>query len=148
MPFINQEAPVSEPSVFLKALTPEAKASLGGTFYKITHFPFRVGRESRAFRGGNPPESRRHPETVPNNDLYLVELGSVLTVSREHFLIDRQGSTFIIVDRGSTCGTLLEGDFIGEKKQGGWKPLQNHDVIIVGPSESRFVFKFVLVESA
>jgi hypothetical protein len=85
---------------------------------------------------------------VPNNDLYLLELGNILNVSREHFLIDRQGDTFIIVDRGSICGTLLEGEQVGEKRKGGWKPLHNNDVIIVGGSESRFIFKFVLLDES
>ncbi len=91
------------------------------------------------------PESRRRPDSVPNNDLYLMELGNVLNVSREHFLIDRQGDTHIIVDLGSNCGTLVEGEPVGEKRRGGWKPLHNNDVIIVGGSESRFIFKFILV---
>jgi hypothetical protein len=132
--------------VFLKAITPESKASLGGSLYRIPHFPFKVGRECRvAVRPLPFPNSRRRPDSIPNNDLYLLELGNVLNVSREHFLIDRQGDTYIIVDRGSICGTLLEGELVGEKRKGGWKPLHNNDVIIVGGSESRFVFKFVLM---
>jgi hypothetical protein len=131
---------------FLKALTHESKASLGGSLYRIPHFPFKVGRECRvAVRPLPFPDSRRRPDSIPNNDLYLLELGNVLNVSREHFLIDRQGDTFIIVDRGSICGTLLEGELVSEKRKGGWKPLHNNDVIIVGGSESRFIFKFVLM---
>jgi hypothetical protein len=133
-------------SAFLKALTPESKACLGGSLYRIPHFPFHVGRECRvAIRPMPFPISRRRPDSVPNNDLYLMELGNVLNVSREHFLIDRQGDAYIIVDRGSNCGTLVEGEPVGEKRKGGWKPLQDNDVIIVGGSESRFIFKFILV---
>ncbi len=132
-------------AAFLKALTPEAKASLGGSLYRSPHYPFKVGRESRvAVRPLPFPNSRRRPDSVPNNDLYLMELGNVVNVSREHFLIDRQGDTFIIVDRASICGTLVEGELVGEKRKGGWKPLHNNDVIIVGGSESRFIYKFVL----
>jgi len=131
---------------YLKAMTPESKASLGGSLYRIPHFPFKVGRESRVSVRPLPfPKSRRSPDSVPNNDLYLLELGNILNVSREHFLIDRQGDSFIVVDRGSICGTLLEGEPVGEKRKGGWKPLHNNDVIIVGGSESRFIFKFVLM---
>jgi len=137
---------VSAYVAYLKALTPESKASLGGSLFRIPHFPFKVGRECRVSVRPLPfPSSRRRPDSVPNNDLYLLELGNILNVSREHFLIDRQGDTFIIVDRGSICGTLLEGELVGEKRKGGWKPLHNSDVIIVGGSESRFVFKFVVV---
>jgi len=131
---------------YLKALTPESKASLGGWLYRIPHLPFRVGRECRVSVRPLPfPESHRRPDSAPNNDLYLLELGNVLNVSRDHFHIDRQGDTFVIIDRGSICGTLVEGEPVGEKRIGGWKPLHNNDVIIVGGSESRFLFKFVLV---
>jgi hypothetical protein len=135
-----------EYAAFLKALTPESKASLGGSLFRIPHFPFKVGRECRvAVRPLPFPNSRRRPDSVPNNDLYLLELGNVLNVSREHFLIDRQADGYVIVDRGSICGTLLEGELVGEKRKGGWRPLNDNDVIIVGGSESRFIFKFVLL---
>jgi pSer/pThr/pTyr-binding forkhead associated (FHA) protein len=139
---------LAEITVFLKALTPEARSSLGGPILKINRFPFRVGRESRVVPGARThSETRRQGDSTPNNDLYLHESGPLLCVSREHCLIDRQGGTFIIVDRGSHCGTLVEGELVGEKKVGGWKPLQDNDVIIVGPSESRYIYKFQIVES-
>jgi hypothetical protein len=136
---------VAETSVFLKALTPEAKLALRGDLLQITHFPFRVGRESRIqdmmAQGG---QSRRRSESAPNNDLYLVEPGVILNVSREHFLIDEREGIFMLVDRGSACGTMVEGEMIGERRKGGWKHLQDQDVIIVGSSESRFIFKFMV----
>jgi len=140
---------VTETAVYLKALTPEGKASLGAAILKIDHFPFRVGRECRGLeRNAILPSSRRREDSIPNNDLYLVELGTVLNVSREHFQIERVGNTYHLVDRGSSCGTLVEGELLGEKKK---RPDRRHlhdqDVIIVGSAESRFVFKFVLVDS-
>jgi pSer/pThr/pTyr-binding forkhead associated (FHA) protein len=121
---------------------------LGGAYYRIARFPFRVGRESRISHAAAPrANSRRHPDSPANNDLYLTELGDVLNVSREHFRIERQGNEFFIVDRGSACGTLVEGDHVGDRRQGGRRSLENNDVIIVGTSESRFIFKFVLLES-
>lgn len=136
------------PSAYLKALTPEAKAALGGTYLKIPHFPFRVGRESRTFsRPGGLIESRRGPGSIPNNDLYLIELGNILNVSREHFLIDYKDGAYVVVDRCSSCGTLVEGELVGERKKGGSRRLENNDVIIVGTSESKYVFKFILMES-
>jgi hypothetical protein len=143
------EATVAESAVFLKGLTPESRSALGGSVLKIERFPFRVGRESRNMLPAGPRnESRRGTNSIPNNDLYLHEMGPLLCVSREHFLIDRQADSYIIVDRGSYCGTFVDGELVGEKKLGGWKPLQNHDVIIVGPSESRYIFKFQIVESS
>ena len=139
---------MAELQAFLKALTPEAAVSLGSAYYRISRFPFRVGRESRISTvGDSSADSRRRPDSPANNDLYLNEFGDVLNVSREHFSIERQGDDFFIVDRGSACGTLVEGQHIGDRRQGGRRSLENNDVIIVGTSESRFVFKFVLLES-
>jgi pSer/pThr/pTyr-binding forkhead associated (FHA) protein len=139
---------MSGTSVMLKALTPEAKEALGGTYYKIARFPFRVGRESRS--NGRPADfesSRRRAVSSPNNDLYLDEPGTILNVSREHFLIDARGGNYVLVDRGSVCGTLVEGELVGEKKRGGWRQLSNNDIIVVGTSESKFIFKFIVVEN-
>jgi pSer/pThr/pTyr-binding forkhead associated (FHA) protein len=130
----------------LKALTPEARSALGGEYRQIAAFPFRAGRESRLTnRKAVPPDPRRHPDSSPNNDIYLCETGTVYNVSREHFLIDYREGTYVLVDRGSACGTLVEGELVGEKRAGGWRRLENNDVIIVGTSESRFVFKFVIM---
>jgi pSer/pThr/pTyr-binding forkhead associated (FHA) protein len=139
---------VAEIAVLLKALTPEARTALGGIYYKIARFPFRVGRESRLTNRSSVKESRRRADSMPNNDLYLVEPGALLNVSREHFLIDARGGNYVLVDRGSMCGTLVEGELVGEKKKGGWRQLSNNDVIVVGTSESKFIFKFVVVENA
>jgi pSer/pThr/pTyr-binding forkhead associated (FHA) protein len=136
---------LEESYVYLKALSPESRNALGGQFYRITRFPFKVGRESRSFAlHVEYPNSRRKEEPTPNNDLYLVDPGTILNVSREHFLIDRLDDGYSLVDRGSSCGTLVEGERIGERKKGGSTRLANNDVIIVGTSESRYIFKFIL----
>ena len=132
---------------YLKALTPEARLALKGQLFKLSRFPFRVGRESRLHETADFPDSRRRPNSIPNNDLYLVELADLLNVSREHFLIAEQDGMFFLVDRGSTCGTLVEGEVVGGDRQGGRRRLADQDVIIVGTSKSQFVFKFVLEES-
>jgi pSer/pThr/pTyr-binding forkhead associated (FHA) protein len=134
-------------SVFIEGLTPKAKAALKGDLLEITKFPFRVGRESRVPGSPDRPDSRRRPDSVPNNDLYLLELGHVLNVSREHFLIDYRDGGYVLVDRGSACGTLVEGVQVGEKRSGGTVPLHNNDVIIVGTSVSDFIFKFMIRET-
>jgi len=128
----------------LKALTPEAKAALGSDLRVISSFPFRVGRESRHTGGDKASDSRRRPDSKPTNDLYLPETGSELNISREHFLIEHQNGNYLIVDRGSSCGTLVEGDALGDKRQSVSRKLEHQDVIIVGTSRSKFVFKFLL----
>jgi pSer/pThr/pTyr-binding forkhead associated (FHA) protein len=138
--------PLPERNVFLKGLTPEAKNALGGNGLKITHFPFRLGRESRIHDVLSEGQiSQRHEDSQPNNDLYLVEPGAILNVSREHCLIDEREGRYLLIDRGSACGTIVEGEQVGERRKGGWILLNDQDVIIVGSSESRFVFKFVAV---
>jgi pSer/pThr/pTyr-binding forkhead associated (FHA) protein len=140
---------VADSSAYLKALTPEARTAIGGLYHKITRFPFRVGRESRiAARTPSPHDPHRLLDSAPNNDLYIFEPGTMLNVSREHFLIDLRDGVYIIVDRGSSCGTLVEGEPVGERKKGGWRRLENNDVIIVGTSESRFIFKFVIQQDS
>ncbi|HEX9710078.1 MAG TPA: FHA domain-containing protein [Candidatus Thermoplasmatota archaeon] len=65
-------------------------------------------------------------------------------VSREHFQIEQQEGRPFVVDRGSACGTIVEGRTLGGARQGGRAELHAHDVIIVGPSASPFVFKLRL----
>jgi pSer/pThr/pTyr-binding forkhead associated (FHA) protein len=128
----------------LVALTPEARTALGGTELALERFPFRVGRESRGAQrtAARVVTERRRSQAKPNNDLYLVERGEPLNVSREHFLIEHNGSHYVLVDRQSTCGTLVEGAVVGGKQTGGAVRLRDGDVIIVGSSASPYVFKF------
>ena len=139
---------MTEDKILLKALTPEAKAALGGIYYKIARFPFRVGRESRTVTNEGYIGSRRQTNPVPNNDIYLAETGDLFNISREHFLIDVQGGNYVLVDRGSACGTLVEGELVGEKRKGGSRQLSNNDVIIAGTSESKFIFKFLMADDS
>src|SRR5262249_9213681 len=130
---------------YLTALTPEAEEAIRAKEINVPHLPFRVGRESRLdtwTRAGLVGERRR--SAPPNNDLYLVELEEPMNVSREHFLIQRETGPFYLEDRGSTCGTLVEGETIGGGGRTGRVALRDHDVIIVGTSLSRYVFKFRL----
>jgi len=65
---------------------------------------------------------RRDSEAQPNNDVYLLEKSEVMNVSREHFQIDRDAGGFVLVDRGSTCGTIVEGNSVGGDHKGGSAP--------------------------
>ena len=132
-------------SASLFALTEHAKIALGGAEYAIRQFPCRVGRESRKH---DSPEKKalfadqRSPANKPNNDLYLVEETELINVSREHFQIDRAGGGFVLQDRGSTLGTIVEGRTVGGENAGGSVALRDGYVIIVGSPASPFVFKF------
>jgi FHA domain-containing protein len=133
-----------DPRPTLLALTPEAAAALGGAEATISELPFRVGRESRGLRhaAGRTIAERRKGERHRTNELYLPERSEPFNVSREHFQIQHNGTCYILVDRQSTCGTLVEGAVVGGRGIGGAAPLRNGDVIIVGSSRSPYVFKF------
>jgi len=126
------------------ALTPESLIALEGPEREITGFPYRVGRESRGMQ--RTPDGvireRRDPGSRPSNDLYLAEHAEPLNVSRAHFEIDRRDAGYVLVDRESTCGTIVEGQAVGGDTQGGTCSLHDGDVIIVGTSHSPYVFKF------
>jgi pSer/pThr/pTyr-binding forkhead associated (FHA) protein len=126
------------------ALTPESRDALGAPERELTKFPYRVGRESRGIQRTSQGvvSERRDPGSRPSNDLYLLEHDEPLNVSRQHFEIDRSDTGYVLVDRASTCGTIVEGQIVGGATRGGTLSLHDGDVIIVGTSRSPYVFKF------
>ncbi len=130
-------------TAWLVALTPDARDALHGEQRVIERFPFKVGRESRLStqKPWRSPE-RRVVGVAQLNDLYIIEPGEMVNVSREHFAIEHEGDRFVLTDRGSTCGTLVEGRPVGGDRKGGRVDLRDQDVIIVGTASSPFVFKF------
>jgi len=136
----------SQPRPRLAALTQEARAALGAAEIELTPLPFRVGRENRKMQWTDKGvrSERRVSDSKPNNELYLLERDEPMSVSREHFQIEREGEGFFLVDRKSTCGTLVEGELVGGQNRGGRVPLRDGDVVIVGASISPYVFKFRL----
>lgn len=137
---------MSEEALFLEALTPEAEASIGGLRLRLAHLPFRIGRESRMVVGEHGLEvaERRKSNAFPSNDLYLLDRGPRLQVSRNHLLIDADPEGgYRVVDRGSACGSIVGSTRIGGNDRGGEHPIGFGDVMIVGTSESPFVFRFI-----
>ena len=132
---------------FLEPLTPEAEASLGGERLELSVWPFRVGRESRmvASREGFQVMERRRSDVAPSNELYLLDGGPHLSVSRAHFQIERKPEGgYLLRDRGSALGTFVGETQVGGGDAGGEAELSDGDVIVVGTSESPFVFRFSL----
>ncbi len=130
----------------LVALTPEGKVALGGAEVGIPTFPFRIGRDSRGRPRPAPRtvRDRRKPASQRSNELYLEETTEPFQVSRQHLQIQRNGTRYVLVDRESTCGTIVEGTVIGGQHRGGAVDLSDGDVIIVGTAKSPYVFKFRL----
>ena len=92
----------------------------------ISKFPFKVGRKHEI----------DDVDVLSDNDLYLQDFPP-FNVSRNHFQIDKEEGRYVIIDRGSHLGTIVNGKRIdaqtvlniGENK------------IIVGMKVSPFVFK-------
>lgn len=138
------------PLAVLKAMTPEARLAVSQILIvdgivPLHHFPFRVGRELRVkiIDGRVERIERIKAENdLPNNDLYLVDDGVQLNVSREHFQIEKDGDSFYIYDRGSESGMLVEGHQVG----GGGETtaeLKDGDMVTIGTKQSPYVFQFI-----
>src|SRR5512133_635745 len=84
------------PKAALKALTLEAERAVPdgmmvAGLISISHFPSRIGRESRgAIVDGDfvRTERPRFGDRKPKNDLYLIDAVEPLEISREHFQIE------------------------------------------------------------
>ncbi len=141
----------SLPKAMLQALNPETKnavpqALLRGDLVVISRFPFKVGRESRVVMIDSKLERvERHKkdDTPPNNDLYLMDRCQRLNISREHFQIEKNAAGYRLVDRGSACGTKVEGVKVGGGNNGGSVELQDGDVIAVGAAGTPYLFRFI-----
>ena len=129
----------------LVATTEEATRSIADqSSLRIETFPFRVGRERRAARSYFPRmREQRLGSAHQLNDLYLLELvRRHLQISREHFAIERTPDSFLLVDRGSACGTIVSGRHIGGDRAGGRIDLRSGSEIVVGTNSSPYVFRF------
>jgi hypothetical protein len=151
---------VTPPSTVLAAVTAEARAALGNVPHvRLTVFPFRIGREARS---RNPltniaNQLERRIGTVPQlNELYLLEASSSggFNISREHCAIEWIDGRFMLVDRGSACGSTVIESRAREKRSaiaatqiGPYGKslravLRDGDLIVLGPIESPYVFRF------
>jgi pSer/pThr/pTyr-binding forkhead associated (FHA) protein len=142
------------PKAVLRALTPEALRAvpagmLVDDMLSIVRFPFRVGRESRGRVVDGTfirTERPKRDNSEPNNDLYLADPGPGLFVSREHFAIERSGTGYVLIDRGSAGGTSAGGNRVGGRDAGGSAPLKDGDVISVGAENTPYRYAFITLE--
>lgn len=142
------------PVAVLKAMTPEAKAAIPQTMVVqgmvgIRGFPFRVGRESRGKIVDGVFHRIERPQRggyTPTNDVYLVDAGELLQISREHFSIERTTTGYQVVDRGSVCGMLVNGVQIGGNETGGSAPLRDGDEIQIGTDMTPYPYTFIVLD--
>lgn len=136
----------TQPMPKLVPLTEKARVSINIDAVELNSFPFRVGRESRNSSDhlSQSIMERRLGKAPPNNDLYLVDNGRLLNISREHFLIDRtESGSFVLRDRMSACGTTVRGEKGERHCHASHCDLFDGDTIIVGAHSSPYVFKFL-----
>lgn len=139
---------MASPVARLIALTDEAVHALGGIpEVPISVFPARVGRERRSTESGAPmAEDLRGGNALPLNDLFLGELPDSGShhISTTHFEILHADGRFFLVDRGSSCGTIVAGTRIGGHRAGGTAELHHGDQIVIGTTRSRYIFRFAV----
>ena len=141
----------SLPKAMLQALTPEAIEAvpahfLRGDMIAIFAFPFKIGRESRVTNINGKLEKMERPkkdDSAPTNDLYLLDRGHRLNISREHFEIVKSDVGYTLVDRGSACGTKIGGRNVGGHDTGGAAVLHDGDEIAVGAVGTPYIFRFI-----
>jgi pSer/pThr/pTyr-binding forkhead associated (FHA) protein len=139
------------PSAVLEALTPEAISAVSqgniiNGFIPIRKFPFRIGRESRVRVVDGKIERIERPkldQVEPNNDLYLVDRGVLLNISREHLQLECDGQNYVLVDRGSASGTKVNMEPVGGDDSGGKLSVKDGDELIIGTKASPYRYRFI-----
>lgn len=140
------------PQAVLKALTPEALHALPATMQRhglvvIHEFPFNIGRESRVMViKDNLHRIERLGSGVAKgiNDVYLLDSGALLQISREHCRIEQNADgSHQVVDRGSKCGVIVNDTPIGEHTGEMSAPLKDGDLLTFGTSQSPYRFMFI-----
>ena len=134
------------------ALTMESLHALPGTMQRhglvvIHAFPFKLGRESRVamIRDSLHRIERPGSGVVKGlNDVYLMDPGELLQISREHCRIEQNGDgSYQIVDRGSKCGCTVNERRIGQHAGVMSATLADGDVLTLGTRESPYRFMFI-----
>ncbi|MES2604952.1 MAG: FHA domain-containing protein [Pseudomonadota bacterium] len=139
------------PKAVLKALTRESLQAIPAGMQidgmvVIHAFPFRVGRESRVTVINGRIHRIERPnvgDVKPTNEMYLLDAGDLLQVSREHFQIEQTADGYVVTDRGSKCGVTVAGKRIGAGTGVKSAPVVDGDLIAIGTSETNYLFSFI-----
>jgi len=120
------EYPHGAELIILSGLNESSSEALGGGELNISKFPFKVGRKHELGA----------VDVLSDNDLYLQD-SPPFNVSRNHFLIDKVDGRYVVIDRGSHLGTIVNGRRINVQSVLNRK----ENEIIAGQHHSPFVFK-------
>ena len=144
------------PKAVLKAVTSEAKHSILKRFFgqdiiPIYNYPFKIGREARIeYLDDKIIIQERHGLSghQPNNDLYLIDNGDLLQISREHcIIINNDENEYVLQDRESSCGTLINQIQVGDDNKDTTSVLKDGDTITLGSGNSKYEFKFIVLDT-
>lgn len=117
----------------IRPASDEARRYLPEEGEPIARLPFRFGRV--------------HTDPFATNDLVVVDQ-TPYSVSRYHFLIDRSTDGFVLRDRGSYLGTIVNGEAIGGKRHNGEVALRlGTNTVVVGNDHSPFRFELDISET-
>jgi CRP-like cAMP-binding protein len=111
----------------------EMKSLLGKSGKELERFPFRLGRKTSLIA-----------DAFAWNDLHIPDKAPYV-VSRNHCSIDRlSNGTFLVIDRGSRLGTMVNGEKVGQGAGRLEAPLTlaRNTLVLGGPNS---MFRFVVV---
>ena len=123
--------PAAEPlAIVIAGRSPAMHAQIGTAPLEVTQLPFVVGRVPDA-RETRPPQ---HPNL-------LLQDHKPFRLSRDHFMVARRDSRLIVSDLGSTLGTIVNDQAIGQHFMSDAAPLRpGANRIIAGGHGSPFDF--------
>ncbi len=125
------------PKITLTPASRESRKAGAPEIIVLDRLPFRIGRR----------QAGEGADILSANDLSLRDQYPY-QISRNHCAIERIGSELVVRDRGSTLGTILNGQAIGTESEHMALPLQpgaNH--LVLGDDASGFQFN-IQVEPA
>jgi CRP-like cAMP-binding protein len=124
--------PLREPlAITLEGVTPRAAEALPVTPFRITQFPFRIGRRSS--------------DPLVYNDLLLPD-SVPLQISRHHLAFIAHEGRVGVVDRGSTLGSWVDGQQVGGRS-GASGPVfftGEEGLLVLGGRDSAFRYRVSL----
>lgn len=116
---------------FLSGLTPETKSALNNKEIELNKFPYKIGRKTDNF----------YKDLFSNNDLYITD-EIPYNISRNHLSIQYYKENLLVIDRGSTLGTIVNNIKIGANYESKEIELKkgSENIVIIGPHNSPFKF--------
>lgn len=118
------------PKITLTPATKEVRKAGAPEIVVLDRLPFRIGRR----------QAGEGADILSANDLALRDQYPY-QISRNHCSIERIGSELVVRDRGSTLGTILNGQTIGTESEHMVLPLQpGANKLVLGAEDSRMEF--------